>query len=42
MSQYPAYKENEVEGVGEIPDHWLASQLKYLVDPRRQITYGIV
>ena len=42
MKQYPEYKDSGVEGVAGIPDHWSVSQLRYVVEPRRAITYGIV
>ncbi len=35
-------KDSGVEWLGEVPAHWHISQLKYVVDPRSTITYGIV
>jgi type I restriction enzyme, S subunit len=40
--RYPKYKASGVEWLGEVPEHWGVTQLKRVVDPERQITYGIV
>lgn len=39
---YPAYKPSGVEWLGDIPEGWEASRLKWIVNQSRQITYGIV
>jgi type I restriction enzyme S subunit len=39
---YPKYKESGVEWLGQVPEHWIYTQLKRLVEPTRPITYGIV
>ncbi|EKO3491055.1 restriction endonuclease subunit S [Vibrio fluvialis] len=35
-------KDSGVEWLGEVPEHWGVSQLKYDVNPNTSITYGIV
>jgi len=35
-------KDSGIEWLGEIPEHWTVSPLKWLTDPRRPIMYGIV
>jgi type I restriction enzyme, S subunit len=40
--RYPNYKDSGVEWLGDVPAHWVVTQLKRVVDPERQITYGIV
>jgi type I restriction enzyme S subunit len=40
--RYPKYKASGVEWLGEVPEHWEVRRLKQLIDPARQITYGIV
>jgi type I restriction enzyme S subunit len=40
--RYPKYKASGVEWLGEVPEHWDIRRLKQLIDPIRQITYGIV
>jgi type I restriction enzyme S subunit len=40
--RYPNYKDSGVEWLGEAPGHWDVTQLKRVVNPDRQITYGIV
>ena len=42
FGRYPAYKASSLPWLGEVPAHWKVTQLKRLVDPDRQITYGIV
>ncbi|MES3630283.1 MAG: restriction endonuclease subunit S [Longimonas sp.] len=31
MNQYPAYKESDIEWLGEVPEHWSLRKLKYAV-----------
>ncbi len=40
--RYPAYRDSGVEWLGEVPEGWVVSKLSRAIDPRRQITYGIV
>ncbi|MEM9008769.1 MAG: restriction endonuclease subunit S, partial [Cyanobacteria bacterium P01_F01_bin.86] len=40
--RYETYKESGVEWLGEVPEHWNITQLKYVVHPKTSITYGIV
>ena len=40
--RYPKYKPSGVEALGEVPDGWSVLSLKRVVNPARQITYGIV
>ena len=40
--RYPEYKESGVAWLGEIPSHWDPTRLKWVVEPKRPITYGIV
>jgi len=40
--RYPRYKASGVEWLGDVPEHWEVTHLKRTVDPKRQITYGIV
>ena len=40
--RYPEYKPSGVESLGEVPDGWRVLSLKRVVNPVRQITYGIV
>jgi len=40
--KYPEYKESGLSSVGEIPSHWTPTRLKWVVEPKRPITYGIV
>jgi type I restriction enzyme S subunit len=40
--RYPKYKPSGVEWLGNVPEGWVALPLKRVVDPARQITYGIV
>lgn len=35
-------KDSGVEWLGEVPAHWTVTQLQHIVDPTRQIMYGIV
>lgn len=35
-------KDSGVEWLGEVPDHWVMTPLKWLTQPRRPIMYGIV
>lgn len=35
-------KDSGVEWIGEVPEHWYILELKRIIDPERQITYGIV
>ncbi|WP_444905253.1 restriction endonuclease subunit S [Microbulbifer sp. CnH-101-E] len=35
-------RDSGVEWLGEVPEHWEVSQLKYIVKPGTSITYGIV
>ena len=45
MGRYPSYPDYRQSGsrvLGEIPAQWLMGRLKFNVDPRRPITYGIV
>ena len=32
MKQYPKYKDSGIEWIGEIPEHWVVSKLKYSLD----------
>ncbi len=34
---YPAYKKSDVEWLGEVPEHWILTPLKYLalLNPRK-------
>lgn len=40
--RYPKYKASGVEWLGDVPAGWAAIALKRIVNPVRQITYGIV
>lgn len=40
--RYPEYKDSGVEWLGEVPEGWAVTALKRVVNPVRQITYGIV
>ena len=40
--RYPKYKDSGVEWLGQVPEHWEVTALKRVVNPERQITYGIV
>ena len=40
--RYQKYKDSGVEWLGAVPEHWEVTQLKRVVNPDRQITYGIV
>jgi type I restriction enzyme S subunit len=40
--RYPSYKDSGVEWLGEVPEHWTVTKLRRIVNPGRQITYGIV
>lgn len=40
--RYSKYKASGVEWLGDVPAHWMITQLKRVVRPERQITYGIV
>jgi type I restriction enzyme S subunit len=40
--RYPKYKASGVEWLGEVPEGWTTIALKRIIDPSRQITYGIV
>ncbi len=40
--RYSSYKNSGVEWLGDVPEHWEVTRLKRIVDPERQITYGIV
>ncbi len=42
LPRYPNYKDSGVEWLGEVPGHWDVMALKRVVNPARQITYGIV
>ncbi len=42
FSPYPSYKNSGIEWLGRIPEHWNAQALKWVVEPTRPITYGIV
>jgi type I restriction enzyme S subunit len=35
-------KPSDVEGLGDVPEHWSMKRLSHLTDPRRPIMYGIV
>lgn len=35
MKPYPAYKDSGIEWIGEIPEHWLQSPIKYLFDIKK-------
>jgi len=35
-------KPSGIPWLGEVPEHWKPKELRYLVDPKRQIMYGIV
>ena len=38
--KYKKYKDSGVELIGEIPEHWKVSRVKYLVDPTKYYQIG--
>ena len=32
MKRYPAYKDSGIEWIGEIPEHWVPTKLKYIAE----------
>jgi type I restriction enzyme, S subunit len=42
FQRYPKYKDSGVKWLGDVPEHWAVTPLKWLTDPERPIMYGIV
>jgi type I restriction enzyme S subunit len=40
--KYPQYAHEKTKWLGAIPANWSRTRLKYVVDERRRVTYGIV
>ena len=32
MKQYPKYKESGIQWIGQVPEHWEVSKLKYVIE----------